>query len=66
MATEKQGDEKRGGKIVALIQEKVIRRHVEEGRAMDELFEFCDTHFTPCSDEECDDLIKRVRQNKSK
>ncbi len=66
MTEKKKGDIKQGGRVVALTEERVAReaRGKREKNAMSDFFQLCDTHFKPCSDEECDDVIKRVRQKK--
>ena len=33
----------------------------KEYNPLEEMFEFCDKNFTPMTEEECDDLIQRVR-----
>lgn len=51
------------GKVIALKEAaaRLVGRNREEVNPLEDLFEFCDKNFTRMTREECDRLIKRVR-----
>lgn len=47
---------------MALSEEKSVQKKEQEKNDMEQFFELCDAHFNTCTIEECNDLIKQVRQ----